>query len=68
MTRSARGRAVLRFTVESSGKVTDVVLHHTDFTLEFLNKCLARTPERLKFPSFEGEPVVVTLTIYMGVY
>jgi hypothetical protein len=68
MTQSARGRVVLRFIIEPSGKVTKTVLKHTDFTIKSLNYCMEKVPSRLKFPEFEGAPVAVTATLHMGVY
>jgi len=66
MAPDTRGRVSVRFTVAPSGEVVESRIVASEIPLEGLNECMRKRALRLTFPAFEGDPVVVTMTLTMG--
>jgi hypothetical protein len=66
MAPNTRGRVVVRFTIDPTGKVVDSAIEHTDIPLKGLNQCMKKKAMHLKFPEFDDDPLQVTMVLAMG--
>ncbi len=59
----SHGQISLSFTVESTGKVTNVILINSTMNDTQLDRCTVSVVERCRFRPYEGDPVVVNYPI-----